>query len=304
MPQETNTTGTTDLERPTWLTNDVWPFAVRTYHHGGRRIHYVDEGDGPPVVLVHAGFWSFIWRDLIVELRSEFRCLALDFPGAGLSDGTRGDVDLALYADLLDAWLHDLAIDRAMFVVHDLGGVVGVTAAARSPERVDGLVAINAFAWPPDQRALRGMLRIMGSRPAAGVLGTMRVIPRMSRSSFGVGKRFERADKRAFFAPYRRSRGRSRNFHRTMRSASRSPELFDRADRALRTTLRNRPALTVFGEKNDPFGFAESWRERFPNATAHVIENGNHFPMCDAPGEVAGYVRTWYASAVAGEPAA
>ena len=75
------------------------------------------------------------------------------------------------------------------------------------------------------------MLGFMGSRFAIWTMGTTRVVPRMTRSSFGVGRHFDRAERRAFFAPYRR-RSRARNFHRTMRSARRSSDLFDQADAA------------------------------------------------------------------------
>lgn len=280
------------IDRPDWLDEDVWPYQVRTYVHGATPLHYLDEGDGSVVVLVHAGTWSFVWRDLVRELRPHVRCLALDFPGAGLSGGGRDDVDLARYAEALDDWLDHLGIDEATFVVHDLGGVVGVTAAAARPRRVTRLVAVNSFAWPAGPRALRVMLGAMGSPTATALLGTFRVVPRLTRTSFGVGQHLDRTDRRAFFGPFR-SRERSRNFHRTMASARRSPDLFAAADEALRTTLRRLPVLTVFGERNDPFGFGDEWRERFPHADSHVVEGGNHFPMCDDPEQVGRWILDW-----------
>lgn len=138
--------------RPDWLDDEVWPYEIRTYFHEDRTIHYLDEGDGPVLVLVHAGMWSFVWRELIARLRSDYRVLALDYPGAGLTHGSRDDVDLASFADITEGWLDHLGIDEAVFVVHDLGGVVGVNVAARRPERVVGLVAANSFAWPPHRR--------------------------------------------------------------------------------------------------------------------------------------------------------
>ena len=59
------------------------------------------------------------------------------------------------------------------------------------------------------------------------------------------------------------------------------------------TTLAHVPVLTVFGERNDPFGFADRWRSLFPQAESRVVPGGNHFPMCDAPDEVAGWIRAW-----------
>ncbi len=84
-----------------------------------------------------------------------------------------------------------------------------------------------------------------------------------------------------------------------MRSAARSAPLFGRAETALHTTLRDMPVLTVFGEKNDPFGFADRWRSIFPDSTAWVVSGGNHFPMCDDPLGYATHVREWHANRVA-----
>jgi pimeloyl-ACP methyl ester carboxylesterase len=72
--------------RPAWLPFEEFPFASRFVEIDGNRIHYVDEGEGPVLLFVNAGLWSFVWRDLIVRLADRFRCVALDFPGAGLSD--------------------------------------------------------------------------------------------------------------------------------------------------------------------------------------------------------------------------
>ncbi len=68
-------------ERPSWLPQEEFPFESRFLELGGRRIHYVDEGTGPTLLFVHAGpAWSFIFRDVIVRLRDQHRCIALDFP--------------------------------------------------------------------------------------------------------------------------------------------------------------------------------------------------------------------------------
>lgn len=286
------------VDRPDWLDTDVWPFAVNTFSFDGQALHYVDHGDGPVLVLVHAGLWSFIWRDLVLDLSADHRCLAIDFPGAGLSSGDPADVDLAAFGDIVNAWLDELGIDRATFVIHDLGGVVGIDAAARRPDRLVGLVAMNTFAWPPDRVALRTMLRFMGGRSATNVLGTLRTIPRMTRSRFGVGRHLDAVGRRAFFGPYASSRQRSRNFHRVIASAHRSRGLFERAQRALETTLADTPVLTVFGERNDPFGFADRWRQLFPRARSYEVASGNHFPMCDEPSMVAEQIRSWHRAEV------
>ena len=73
------------IERPPWLPWSRYPFPTRFMDVDGTLVHYADEGAGPTLLFVSAGQWSFIFRDVILELRDRFRCLALDFPGCGLS---------------------------------------------------------------------------------------------------------------------------------------------------------------------------------------------------------------------------
>ena len=64
-----------------------YPFASRWANISGHRLHYLDEGSGSPVVMVHGNpNWSYYWRKLIPALSDRFRCLAIDHIGCGLSD--------------------------------------------------------------------------------------------------------------------------------------------------------------------------------------------------------------------------
>ena len=76
---------------PEWLDRREYPFESRRVEVDGGRLHYVDEGQGPPVVMVHGTpTWSFLYRHLIKALRERYRCLAPDHLGFGLSDRPPG----------------------------------------------------------------------------------------------------------------------------------------------------------------------------------------------------------------------
>ncbi|MCA9257228.1 MAG: hypothetical protein KDA33_16395, partial [Phycisphaerales bacterium] len=65
----------------------LYPFESRRFQHNGLDMHYVDEGDGPPIVMVHGNpTWSFYYRELIKAFRGTRRCIAMDHIGCGLSD--------------------------------------------------------------------------------------------------------------------------------------------------------------------------------------------------------------------------
>ncbi len=281
-------------ERPEWLTHDEWPFEVRFVELDGHRIHYIDEGAGPVLLFVHAGMWSFVWRDLILELRDEFRCVAIDFPGHGLSQAAPGySVGLRNHADVLAGFVEKLGLSEFTLVGHDLGGLVGVLFAADHPEMIRGIVPVNTFAWRPDRFGLNMMLGLMGSRPMELFNRVTNLMPRATSGKFGVGRLLSKEGRAAFRGPFRQGEPR-RNFHRMMRDTKRSSDLLDSAEQALKAQLSSQPMLLVYGEKNDPFGFGDRFKSMFPEASEYIVPGGNHFPMCDDPAGIATALRQWW----------
>src|SRR5271163_3599087 len=77
--------------RPAWVDGDLFPFESRFLELSGNVVHYVDEGKGPVLLMLHGNpTWSFVYRDVIAELSGSFRCIALDYPGFGLSTPAHG----------------------------------------------------------------------------------------------------------------------------------------------------------------------------------------------------------------------
>ena len=132
-----------------WLPASEYPFEHRFIDIEGNRIHYVDEGAGPAMLLVNVGEWSFIFRDLILRLRGGFRCVAPDFPGLGLSEAAPGyEPTIPNNSRILETFVDRLGLRDATLLVHDIGGPVGLGLAARRPELFRALVISQTFAWP------------------------------------------------------------------------------------------------------------------------------------------------------------
>jgi hypothetical protein len=74
------------IDRPAWLSTSAWPWPTYALEHDTGRIAVTDVGHGPPLLFVHVGSWSFVWRDVLARLQNDFRCIALDAPGCGLSE--------------------------------------------------------------------------------------------------------------------------------------------------------------------------------------------------------------------------
>ena len=110
----------------------------------GEQIHYVDEGSGPPMVLIHGfGCSTFQWRKLVPLLSAAHRVIAIDLPGFGFSDR---NPEVALsherHADRVVRLMDTLGIGRATLIGHSMGGGIAQRVAVAYPRRVDHLVLV------------------------------------------------------------------------------------------------------------------------------------------------------------------
>ena len=286
------------IARPDWLPRNQWPFDTFAVECGGSRIAVTETGRGPVLLLAHVGTWSFVWRDLVARLASDFRCVFFDAPGTGLTRDAPGvAVSLEEASRAISAIVDALDLRDFTLVAHDLGGPAGIAAVGAAPHRVRGLVAMNALGWRPSGAALRFMMALVGSRAMREIDALTGFLPRITAGSFGVGRRLDQAGRDVFLAGMD-ARGR-RSFHDYMRDARGAGLIYAAVARALAGPLADLPLLTIFGERNDPFGLQQRWKRLFPEARQEVVAGGNHFPMCDAPEFAVRVIREWHRDCVA-----
>jgi len=129
----------------------------------GSRVHWLEAGSGgdPPFLLIH-GFGSSTakWLDALPLLGADRRAIALDLPGSGQSDAPAGSYSPAWLAGAVRAFCDEIGVDRAIWIGNSLGGLVAIHGAAAWPERVAGLIGVDA-ALPSD-----------GGRPSARVVAS------------------------------------------------------------------------------------------------------------------------------------
>ena len=137
------------MERRFEVDAALYPFESHWHTYAGAPLHYVDEGEGPCVVLLHGNpTWSFAYRDVIRELRPHCRLIAPDYPGFGLSGHPDGyGYSPAEHAHAVGELIDALALEHFFLVVQDWGGPIGMAVAAARPERVAGLVVANTWCW-------------------------------------------------------------------------------------------------------------------------------------------------------------
>lgn len=262
----------------------------------GSRVHYLDQGRGPTLLLLHGNpTWSFLYRDIIAELEGEFRLVAPDYPGFGLSTAADGyTYTPAEHARVIGELLEKLDLRDVVILMQDWGGPIGFEVALRNPERVRGFVIGNTWAWPLERLGQKLFSLIMGGWP--GQLGAWccNGVVRAFLSQ-GVVSGLSESELAMYLGPFasRASRAPTHIFPAQLRAA----EPFLRNIYEQLPSLSDRPALIVWGMRD--FAFQAPERNRFeslfPDHETVLLENAGHFIQEDASGEIAAAVRDWHA---------
>lgn len=284
--------------RPSWLDDRLYPFESRYVEIDGNRVHYVDEGEGPILLFLHAGpAWSFIYRNFIIGLRDRFRCVALDYPGFGLSVAREDyGYTLAEHSELVEKFVQELELSDITMMVHDSGGPIGFGVATRRPELFKALVITDTFGWPlGDYPSVARMLKFV-SGPVFGFFNqTFNLLPWVVATFAARGRKLSRAERLAYMKafPNRASRRRILTLFRDLYMQE---DHMRNIEHGLMRDLKNLPALLIYGE-NDPVrqvGFMSRFEEIFPRHRSVIIEGEGHFPHEGAPDEMIAAIRDWW----------
>ena len=291
MTGERQTTGA----RPEWVPETLYPFEDRYAEIGGARVHYVDEGSGPPLLLLHGNpTWSFLYREIVRGLRDRYRCIAVDYPGFGLSTAAPGyGFTPAEHAGVVDQLVVQLDLQGATMMVQDWGGPIGFAVATRHPDRFAAFVIGNTWAWPKSDPGTQVFSRLMGG-PIGGYLILRRnaFVERIIPSN--VKRRELPAEvMEAYRGPFPTPQSR-RPMHVFPHEILGSRPFLAEIERAL-PALRDRPALIVWPTKDVAFRNRERarWEELFPNHLTVTLEGAGHYIQEDAPEEIVAAIRDW-----------
>ena len=305
----------------------LYPFESRFHDVGGLRMHYVDEGAGDPVVMVHGNpTWSFYWRELIKALCGTHRCIAMDHIGCGLSDkpndaGAGNDkckienvecrnedeapvrdfnilhssfnipysYQLRRRVEDLESLLDHLNIKgNVTLVVHDWGGMIGLTAALRRPERIARIVVMNTAAFLlPEGDALPLRLWLLHDNPLAPLLVQGFNAFAWGATRMAVTRPLPGDVRDAYLMPYDSWHNRLAMLRFVqdipLEPSHPSYALAKWTDDNLHR-LSHVPMLICWGLRDFVFDetFLNEWRRRFPLAEVHAFEDAGHFVIEDA----------------------
>jgi len=276
----------------------LYPFESHYINLKGLKYHFVDEGTGNPVVMIHGNpTWSFYYRELIKALSGNYRTIAVDHMGCGLSDKpdkNQYDYRLKSRVDDIEALIDSLELsEKITLVLHDWGGMIGMAFALRHPERIGRIVIMNTAAFlPPDGKRLPLRLRLIRdirlfATPAVLGFNLFAYSALFMASHKGLSKDV----KSGLTAPYNcwKNRRATLYFVQDIPVGENDPSysIVKHADENLHK-LAGIPMLICWGKHDFVFDesyFAE-WQRRFPDAEVNLLSDAGHYVMEDEPEKV------------------
>ena len=276
----------------------LMPFKRNFINRNGQQYHYVNEGEGSPVVMIHGNpSWSFYYRNLVKSLSKNHQCIVPDHIGCGLSDKPDDkdyDYTLSQRIDDLEALLEHLDVkENITLVVHDWGGMIGMGYASRYPERIKRLVILNTGAFhlpkakklPPalwlGRNTWLGTVLVRGFNAFSGIA-----------SIIGVKRKpMAKEIRQAYVAPFNSWKNRISTLRFIqdipLKAGDRNYQLVsDIADNLEK--FKQLPMLICWGLKDFVFDkhFLNEWQQRFPEAKVHAYDDCGHYILEDASEEV------------------
>ncbi|MCM2303230.1 MAG: alpha/beta fold hydrolase [Elusimicrobia bacterium] len=287
----------------------LYPFTGRRIDLGGVAMHYLDEGKGETVLMVHGNpTWSFYFREVVKALSPTHRCIVPDHIGMGLSDrpaDKRYAYTLKRRVDDLDALMERVApTGPVTLIVHDWGGMIAMSWAVRHPERIKAIVALNTscFRLPAEKKFPKGLEIMRGALTGIPLraLGFARSVVLRTCTAKKTLSPEERA---GYLEPYDGWTA-SRAVHRFVQDIPLAPGdpawdvVVDTESKV--GAFKDVPMLLPWGLKDWVFdeAFLNGWIERFPKATVKRFPDCGHFLLEDAGEEVVALIKDFVARPV------
>jgi haloalkane dehalogenase len=286
------------MERPSWVDSRLYPFEDH-WSGDGHTLHYVDEGDGPPLLMLHGNpTWSFTWRTVIEGLRDRYRCIAPDLPGFGLSRARAGfGFTAAEHAEAIERFVQELDLRDATLLAQDWGGPIGFAVAGRQPQRFRGFVIGNTWAWPmTGNRGARVFSRVLGSPLGHWLIVRRNVFVERILPGGTRERKLPEPVMDMYRGPFPTPESREPVAVMPKQIIAATPWLREVESRL--ATLSDRPALIVWPTKDVAFREPERqrWESLFPDHRTVLLEGARHYIGEDAPDEIVQAVLDWPAS--------
>lgn len=269
------------------VSKELYPWKHNFLGLGGLNLNYVDEGQGPVMLMVHGNpTWSFYYRHLIKAFSGHFRCIVPDHIGCGFSDKPQDyEYTLENHIQNLTQLVKFLDLKDITLVVHDWGGAIGMGLATRFPKLIKRVIILNTAAFTSTDIPKRIALCKAGPFGEFLVRGLNGFA--WPATFMTTKKRLPSRVKQAYLAPYDSWSNRIAvsRFVQDIPLKKSHPTWKTLKEIEDKLPLLKVPKLIVWGGLDFCFNqrFFEKWMEIYPEAEAHWIADAGHYVLEDAP---------------------
>jgi haloalkane dehalogenase len=272
----------------------TWPYTPRFVEHDGVKLHYVDEGDGEPIVMLHGNpTWGYLYRNFIPPLSKTHRCVVPDHMGFGKSAKPLDrPYTLAKHINNFTSLIRDLDLEDITLVMQDWGGPIGLGYAVEHVERIKRLVILNTWAsLIPDGMQLAPLLELF-RQPQIGEAMVQGL--NLFVEGFLPAGVYHKEKLDSFMPAYRapfpnwNSRIGTLAFPRDIPVGNEHPSA--PTMRWIQDNLGRIkvPTTIIWGMKDPaipPAGIG-AWKSVYPHAEEHHLETASHFLQEDEPEQI------------------
>lgn len=268
------------IDQYNWVDKNVFPFKSNYFQTKSGKIHYVDEGEGEVILFVHGTpTWSFLYRNFISALSKEYRCIAVDNLGFGLSDKPENfDGTPEAHANNLSQFIQELNLSNITLVVHDFGGPIGLGAAIKNHNRIKQVIMFNTWLWETkNNKGAQKVDKILNSTIGKFLYLRMNFSPKvLLKKGFYYKKKLTKKIHKQYILPFpnKSSRWALLNIGKALVGSS---SWYQQQWEQLHH-LDSKPWLILWGTKDEfiTIEYLEKWRQRLTNSKVVKFDCG-HF---------------------------
>lgn len=276
--------------------HSLYPFESHETILDGHRYHYLDEGAGPVLLMVHGNpTWSFYWRELVLALRTRYRVVVVDHIGCGLSDKpSPADYSYRLAQRIADLnhLIETLNLREITLVAHDWGGGIGMGAAVAAPDRFARFVLMNTAAFRAEKCPWQIHMCHIPILGQLAIQGLNLFAQAATRMTVCKPERMTPAVKAGYLAPYDSWAHRAAVYRFVcdipLSSSHPSYKTLAEVEQGL-AKFRQHPVCLIWGMRDWCFSplFLERFCQFFPQAEVHQLADAGHYVVEDAHERIA-----------------
>lgn len=263
-----------------WVDTGLYPFESKYLHLKTGNMHYLDEGKGEIILFVHGTpTWSFLYRDFVKELSKNYRCIAIDHLGFGLSDKPDSFPGTPeAHSENLSEFIKMLDLQNITLVVHDFGGPIGLAAGIENSERINRVVLFNSWLWATEgDQGAQKINKIINSRLGKFLYLYMNFSPKvLLKKGFSDKANLPEKVHKHYIKPFPKKRSRQ-SLLNLAKALIGSSDWYQKQWEQLEK-LSDKKWLILWGTKDNfiTTDYLKKWEGRIPNAEMKKFDCG-HF---------------------------